>query len=159
MTAIVARRTQEPACVCGRAYSPTMAENTTNTAVERAAIEYVLSYERSQCREARDTRFAGAPADVESDGRTIEVKAFGGSARGNDLWLEPRQIEHALANPATFHVYLVENVRQGDAASFRLIDLSGDRLARMLDQRRERSYFIVPFPTGEYDSAARAELT
>lgn len=58
-------------------------ENTTNRAVENAAIEYVLAYEREQGRKAWDTRGHGAAADLESDdGRLIEVKAYGRSARG-----------------------------------------------------------------------------
>jgi len=60
---------------------------TSNRAVEDAAITFVLAYEEAHGRGATDTRGAHAPADVESDDRVIEVKAFGLSARGNDLWL------------------------------------------------------------------------
>jgi hypothetical protein len=45
--------------------------------------------------EPHDTRFAGAPADIESPPRLIEVKAFGKSNRGFDLWLETRQVDEA----------------------------------------------------------------
>ena len=92
------------------------------------------------------------PADVESDGRVIEVKAFGLSARGNDLWLETRQVDEARTN-GQFHIYVVENVRQGNPAAFRLIDLHGDVLARLLERARPQSYATVPFPVGAYDAA------
>lgn len=49
----------------------------------------------------------------------IEVKAFGKSNRGYDLWLETRQVEKAPANPH-FCVYVVEHVRQGDPARYML---------------------------------------
>jgi hypothetical protein len=129
-----------------------MSENTTNRAVEDAAVAFVLSYERHQGRSAADTRGTGAPADVQSDRRLIEIKAYGRSARGQDLWLEPRQIEEARANP-DFRVYIVENVRQGDPDLFQLIVLAGEQLQRLIERSRERRYFVVPFPTGEYDDA------
>jgi hypothetical protein len=135
---------------------PGTAENTTNRAVEDAAIAFVLEHERRHGRDAHDTRGRGAPVDVRSDGRSIEVKAYGRSARGLDLWLEPSQVEAARTDPA-FHLYVVENVRQGDPAAFRLIDLHGDRLARPDERSRERRYFVVPLPTAEYEAAV-AEL-
>jgi hypothetical protein len=45
----------------------------------------------------------------------IEVKAFGLSARGNDLWLETRQVDEARTN-GRFRLYVVDNVRKGDPA-------------------------------------------
>jgi hypothetical protein len=53
-----------------------MAELAGNKAIEAAAIEWVMELERAAGREPRDTRFAGAPADVLSPPRVIEVKAF-----------------------------------------------------------------------------------
>ena len=41
----------------------------------------------------------------------IEVKAFGLSGRGNELWLETRQVDEARTN-GRFHLYVVDNVRQ-----------------------------------------------
>jgi hypothetical protein len=84
-----------------------------NRAVENAAIAFVLAYEQAHGREATDTRGGHAPADVESDDRVIEVKALGLSARGNDLWLETRQVDEARTN-GRFHLYAVDNVRQGN---------------------------------------------
>jgi len=43
----------------------------------------------------------------------IEVKAFGLSAHGNDLWLETRQVDVTHTN-GRFHLYVVDNVRQGN---------------------------------------------
>lgn len=124
-----------------------------NRAVEDAAIAYVIKYEDAAGREARDTRGRGAAADVVSDGgRVIEVKAYGGSARGSDLWLETRQVEEAKTNPDGFHVYVVDNVRQGDEAAYRLIDLHGDDLARLLQRAKPQSYVTVPFPVAVYDA-------
>jgi len=71
----------------------------TNKAIEDAAIGYILDWEASQGRLSYDTRGTGAAADVAGAHRTIEVKAYGGYARGQDLWLEPRQVAEARRNP------------------------------------------------------------
>jgi hypothetical protein len=119
--------------------------------VEDAAIAFVINYELGFGRLATDTRGTGAPADVESDGRIIEVKAAGGSARGADLWLEAKQVVEAHGNPQ-FHLYVVDNVRQGDPSRFGLVDLHGDQLLELLQRAKEQRYFTVPFPVGVYDS-------
>jgi len=80
-------------------------ELVSNAAVENAAIEYVIANETAQGRTATDTRGKGAPADVKSDGRIIEVKAYGRSARGQDLWLEARQVAEAESNPDFWGVH------------------------------------------------------
>lgn len=126
---------------------------TSNKDVEDAAIAFVIDHERRQGRTAYDTRHRGAPADVQSDDRLIEVKAAGRSARGQDLWLEVRQVEEARVNPH-FHVYVVDNIRQGDPDKFRLIDLHGEALARLLERAKERRYYSVPFPVAVYDKLA-----
>jgi len=104
------------------------------------AIRFLIEQERLHGREARDTRYRGAPGDVGSGGRIIEVKAVGGLLRGYGLLLEPRQVEEARANP-NFYVYLVENVAQGDRAKFELRGLGGDHLRRLLERAREHRYF------------------
>ena len=74
---------------------------TTNRSVENAAIKFVVAYEREHGREASDTRGRGAAADLESeDGRLIEVKAYGRSARGTHLWPETPQLDEARPTPA-----------------------------------------------------------
>ena len=107
-----------------------MTELVGNAAIENAAIQYVIAYETAQGRTAIDTRGKGAPADVKSDSRIIEVKAFGRSARGQDLWLEARQVAEAELNP-DFWVYVVDNVRQGDPVKFGLRLLGGELLAKL----------------------------
>ena len=121
-----------------------------NKAVEDAAIAFVIDHERRSGRVARDTRGRGAAADVESDDRIIEVKAAGGSARGADLWLETRQVDEARRNP-NFHLYVVDNVRQGDPGVFGLVDLHGEVLNRLLERAKEQRYYAVPFPVSVYD--------
>ena len=120
----------------------------TNLQVEEVAIQLVLDREQSAGRAAADTRGKGGLVDIEGDW-LIEVKAFGGSARGADLWLETRQVQAALDDPLRFHLVVVEHIRTGQP---RLIDIHGERLTTLLNRRREKHYFEVPFPTGVYDS-------
>lgn len=127
-----------------------------NAAIETAALLSVMAHERAAGREPVDARHvASAPVDVVSGDRLIELKAAGGNTRGADIWLEPAQYEVARTDPR-FHLYVVENVGQGDPAQFRLIDLHGDRLQRLLTRAKERRYFTVPWPVDEYDDAVKA---
>jgi hypothetical protein len=128
-----------------------MGELVGNKAIESAAIAWVIDLERAAGREPRDARYTGAPADVESPPRTIEVKAFGTSNRGYDLWLETRQLGEARNN-RDFYIYVVENVRQGDPALFTLRVLGGRRLQQLLTRAKEQHYFTVPWPVAHYDS-------
>jgi hypothetical protein len=128
-----------------------VAELVGNKAIESAAIEWVMTLERRAGREPRDARYERGPADIESPPRVIEVKAAGKSTRGNDLWLETRQVEEARANP-DFYVYVVENVRQGDPSLFSLRVLGGHHLQRLLRRAKEQHYFTVPWPVADYDS-------
>lgn len=124
-------------------------------ATENAAVKWVLNYEKHHGRVAHDARYQGEAVDVISSDRVIEIKAFGKSARGSDLFVEVSQVEEARKNPA-FHLYVVDNIRQGDPAKFRLIDLHGETLAKLLEHAKEQRYFVVPFPVGVYDTAVRA---
>lgn len=72
---------------------------TTNKAKEDAAIAWVIQLERAAGRQPRDTRYTGAPADIESPPRLIEVKSFGTINRGYELLMEVRQGEEARRNP------------------------------------------------------------
>lgn len=125
----------------------------TNRQVEDRAIQLLLDREHAAGRHAVDTRHQGALADIEGDW-LIEVKAYGQSARGSDLWLETRQVEAALADPERFHLVLVENMRAGQP---RIIDIHGDQLRSLLDRRREKHYFEVPLPTGVYDALVQGK--
>src|SRR5438128_1525669 len=128
-----------------------MAEIVGSNAVEDAAIAWVMERERRAGRKPRDTRHCGAAADIDSPPRVIEVKAVGkASCRGDDLWLEPRQVEEARTNPH-FFLYLVENVRQGDPSRFTLKVFGGAHLRRLIERARERHYFEVPLPVADYD--------
>jgi hypothetical protein len=71
-----------------------------NNAIEDAAIAWVLELE-SCWPGPTGCSFLGAPGDVESPPRVIEVKAFGKTNRGFGLWLETRQIEEARATPTS----------------------------------------------------------
>ncbi|MEV4539293.1 DUF3883 domain-containing protein [Asanoa sp. NPDC049518] len=122
-----------------------------NRAIEDAAVAFVVRWESDHGRPAEDTRGRGAAADVASRGRTIEVKAYGQFSRGQELWLEPRQKVEAASNP-DFWIYVVENVRQGDPANFRLIQIGGDDLQRLMQRAVERRYFTVPWPVAAYDA-------
>ena len=89
-----------------------------NKAIENAAIGWVMDLERGAGRKPIDRRYVAAFAgDIESEPRTIEVKAFGRTNRGFGLWLEVPQVEAARRDPQ-FFVYVVENVRQGDPRQF-----------------------------------------
>lgn len=126
---------------------------TTNKAVEDAAIAWVMELERGIGRQPQDTRYKGAPADIESPPRVIEVKAFGTTNRGYDLLMEVRQVEEARRNP-NFYVYVVENVRQGNPAKFTLRVLGGPRLQRLLERAKEYRGYSVPWPVADYDAGA-----
>jgi hypothetical protein len=76
-----------------------MGELVGNKVIESAAVEWVMTLERKAGRNPRDARYERGPADIESPPRVIEVKAFGKSNRGFDLWLETRQVQEARSNP------------------------------------------------------------
>lgn len=125
-----------------------------NKAIEDAAISFVVDYERRAGRNPRDSRYRGAAADLESSGRVIEVKAAARSVRSSGfLLLESRQVDEATQNE-NFYVYLVENAAQGDPRHFQLRILGGDLLRRLVARAKERRYFEVPLPVGEYDQLA-----
>ena len=128
-----------------------------NHEIESRAIDAVIAVERAAGRKASDTRYTqGALVDVESfdevtkEKRLIEVKAFGGAGRGDDLWLEPNQIK-AFAKDSAAHLYLVTNVRSADPSAIRILDLTGDQLRERIEQKREKHYFEVPMPIAVYD--------
>lgn len=122
----------------------------TNKEIEDAAVGWVIEVEKQAGHMARDTRYAGDAADISSPPRSIEIKAYGGSSRGQELWLEARQFD-AAHRDADFWLYLVENVRQGDPAQFRLIQVGGEELAALLRGATEHRYYTVPFPVAAYD--------
>jgi hypothetical protein len=128
-----------------------------NRATETAAVLWVMELERKAGRDPIDRRFDSAfPADIESGGRFIEVKAASNNQRKSGFaWLEVSQFEEACRN-ANFYLYLVDNVAQGNPAEFRLRIFAGEQLARLLSRAKERKYFEVPIPVAEFDSAPDA---
>jgi hypothetical protein len=127
-----------------------VAELLTNSGVENAAIQWVMSIEREAGRQPRDVRYARSAGDIESPPRLIEVKAVGRSARGGEIPLEPRQFAAACENP-NFYLYVVDNIRQGNPELFQLRVLGGEVLQRMLLRVKERRYYSLPWSTSEYD--------
>lgn len=120
--------------------------------VEPAAVKWVMAYEQRQGRQPVDRRYEKTfSGDIESPPRIIEIKATATSYRGWFLPLEPVQLEEARANP-NFHIYVVENVGQGNAALFTLRILSGDHLKRLAEKVAERRYFEMSWPTKDYDA-------
>jgi len=110
-----------------------------------------MAYERAQGREPVDRRYAkGYPGDIESPPRIIEIKATSTSYRGWFLPLAPIQLEHAREDP-TFHIYVIENVGQGDPAQFSLRILSGDQLRALAAKATPRTSYEVPWPVADYD--------
>jgi hypothetical protein len=124
---------------------------TTNRAVEDAAIAWVMDLERIAGRQPRDARIGPSPVDIDSPPRVIEIKAFGTTARGFELWLEVPQVEEARRHP-DFYLYVVENIRQGDPALFTLKVLGGERLQKCLAHAKEHRYYTLPWPVADYDS-------
>jgi hypothetical protein len=110
-----------------------------------------MELERVNGRQPQETRYKGAPTDIESPPRLIEVKSFGTTTRGYDLLMEVRQVEEARRKP-NFYVYVVENVRQGNPAEFTLRVLGGLRLQRLLERAKEYRGYSVPWPVADYDA-------
>jgi hypothetical protein len=125
-----------------------MAALTSNKQVENAAIAWVIAYEKAQGRTAKDKRGKG-PTDIESPPLMIEVKAFGVSGRGQQLWLEPSQFK--VATDPNFRLYVVENVGQGDPKLFTLRVLEGKQLGEMIAKAKEKNYFLLPWSTTIHD--------
>lgn len=126
-------------------------ETLSNREVEDRAIAWVMRLERAAGRHPVDTRGrADSPVDIISRPRVIEVKAYGRFARGQDLWMEPAQVDEALRNP-DFHLYVVENVSAADERDYVLRVLEGRELEELLSRRREHRYFTLPWSVRSYD--------
>ena len=125
-----------------------------NTEIERAAIEHVLELERKAGREPVDVHLQGFPYDVSSPPRKIEVKAFGGSARGAPVPLEDRQVKAAREDPENFYVYVVDNVAAGQQAQIAVRVLHGPVLRAMLDRAAPHVTYWPTLRTTDYDQLA-----
>jgi hypothetical protein len=121
-----------------------------NSEVERIAIEHVIELERAAGRQAEDVHDRGKPYDIASPPRKIEVKAFGGSARGAPLPLEERQVQAARDDPDNYYVYVVDNVARGQQAIGVRV-LHGAVLHKILERAVPHVTYWPTFRTGEYD--------
>ncbi len=128
-----------------------------NKNTEDFAVDVVMRLEREAGREPEDVRRAGSRWDVTSTPRNIEVKAFGGSARGAPVPLEQRQVEAAKADPSSFYLYVVDNVAlalkgQGEVG-VRVIP--GQAVLEMIERTKPSVTYWPTFRVGDYDRADR----
>ncbi|MGO3210245.1 MAG: protein NO VEIN domain-containing protein, partial [Brachybacterium sp.] len=135
-----------------------------NHETENRAIAYVIAHERAAGRTAEDARHIpdslvdiASIDDATGEKRLIEIKAFGGTGRGDFLWLESNQVE-ALEKVPGSHLYLATNVRSADSSDIRILDLSGELLRARLEVKREKRYFEVPMPVAVYDDLHAAAM-
>ncbi len=118
--------------------------------VEDRAVRHVIELERRLGREARDTRRVhGAPADIASGDRAIEVKASSGwQVRKNGLlYITGPQLRRA--GDANFYVYIVENLGQSDPSKVEVRVLHGEDLRRLFAGAKADIY-QVPVRVGDY---------
>jgi hypothetical protein len=123
-----------------------------NKAIETAAVLWVMELERAAGREPVDRRFeASFSADIESPPRLIDVKAVGGNQRGWFVPLEVPQVEEGSPEPKLPSV----RRRQRRAGQLRGIPAQGlwRSTACPAAHAGERSYFEMPIPVAEFDSA------
>jgi hypothetical protein len=126
-----------------------------NADIERLGIEYVMRLEREAGRHPEDVHQQQAfPCDVSSPPRKIEVKAFGGSARGALIPLEDRQVKAAREDPDNFYVYVVDNIAAGDQAKIAVRVLHGPVLCAMLDRTMPRITYWPTLRTSDYHQIA-----
>ncbi|MFC1441928.1 DUF3883 domain-containing protein [Streptacidiphilus sp. N1-10] len=127
-----------------------------NQDIERIAINYVIALERTKGREPLDVSTKGYRYDVDSPPRKIEVKAFGGSARGASIPFEERQLAEAEEDPEHFYVYVVDNVGQPDGAmSVRV--LHGQVLRVLIERAKPSRTYWSTLRVAEYDAAERLQ--
>ena len=128
-----------------------------NTAIENAAIDFVIEYERQQGRTARDARHSGqgGVGDVESDGRNIEVKAFStwGLRTTGLMLVTLGQLREGLERD-NYYIYIVENVAQGDRSKFELRILEGGALRRLFEGAKPQRFY-VPVRAADYGRLTR----
>jgi len=122
-----------------------------NAETERLAIEHVMQLERAAGREPEDVSRRGAPYDISSPPRKIEVKAFGGSARGAVVPLEERQVTEARRDPENFYVYVVDNVTTANGTDIAVRRLHGDLLNAMITRTRPHITYWPTLRVEDYD--------
>jgi hypothetical protein len=126
-----------------------------NSETERIAIEHVMRLERIAGRSPKDVRLMQRPYDVASPPRKIEVKAFGGSARGAAVPLEASQVVAAQEDPENFYLYIVDNVARADRGEMSVRILHGETLRAMIDRTNPHVTYWPTLQVAEYDAAER----
>jgi Domain of unknown function (DUF3883) len=125
-----------------------------NSETERRAIEFVMQCELAAGRVPEDVSRKGAPFDISSPPRKIEVKAFGGSARGAPVPLEERQVREAASDPANFFLYVVDNVTTGDGSKIAIREIHGNLLSSMIGRTTPHLTYWPTLRVGDYDGLA-----
>ena len=118
-----------------------------NSETERRAVEFVMQLERAAGRVPEDVTRKGAPFDVSSPPRKIEVKARR-SARGAPVPLESRQVAEARSDPANFYLYVVDNVTTGDGSEIAVRVIHGDLLSAMVERTTPHVTYWPTLRTG-----------
>jgi hypothetical protein len=126
-----------------------------NSTTENTAVDFVIRLERAAGREPVDVRRSRAPYDVSSPPRKIEIKAFGGSARGEAIPLEQRQVDAAREDPENFYLYVVDNVARADLGEMTVRMIHGDVLRAMIDSVKPQTTYWPTFRAAPYDGAER----
>ncbi|WP_030277769.1 protein NO VEIN domain-containing protein [Streptomyces sp. NRRL B-24484] len=127
-----------------------------NQDIERIAIDHVIALERADGREPVDVSTKGYRYDIDSPPRKIEVKAFSGSARGQSIPLEERQLAEAVEDPENFYLYVVDHVGRSEAGMGVRV-LHGDALCALLDRAKPSRTYWSTFRVAEYDTAERLQ--
>jgi Domain of unknown function (DUF3883) len=122
-----------------------------NADIEHAGIEYVMRLERQAGRQPEDVHHQGFPYDVSSPPRKIEVKAFGGSARGAPIPIEDSQVTAAREDPEHFYVYVVDNLAAADQTEIAVRVLYGSALQAMLGKAAPHVTYWPTLRTSHYD--------
>src|SRR5262249_4406303 len=116
-----------------------------------AAIEYVMGLEREARRQPVDVHLQGFPYDISSPPRKIEVKGFGGSARGAPIPLEDRQVKAAQEDPENFYLSVLDNIAAKVETEIAVRVLHGPALRAMLDRATPQITYWPTFRTSDYD--------
>jgi hypothetical protein len=92
---------------------------------------------------------------VSSPPRKIEVKAFGGSARGAPIPLEQRQVDAAREDQDNYYVYVVDNVARADEGKMKVRVLHGETLHAMINSATPHVTYWPTYQVTAYDQADR----
>ena len=114
-----------------------------------------MALELEAGRVPEDVSRKGAPYDISRPPRKIEVKAFGGSARGEPVALEKRQADEAKSDPLNFYLYVVDNVTAGDGSQLAVRVIPGDQVVAWIERTTPQVTYWPMFRTGEYDCAGQ----